>query len=143
VFAKVPVPLQVGEVGVPAAAVCHSALVRRRLPAFAQASAASYHVTLIAGETWSDGLVKELTAHVRKEIGPIASPDRRASCRMSPVKYRAAPTASEAATYVVRPGDKVQLARTDLTCTFVKDASATLSEPMKSDSPSSSSAGSD
>ena len=33
------------------------------------------YVTLIAGETWSDDLVKELTSHVRKEIGPIASPD--------------------------------------------------------------------
>jgi acetyl-CoA synthetase len=33
------------------------------------------YVTLIAGETWGDELVKELTAHVRKEIGPIASPD--------------------------------------------------------------------
>ena len=33
------------------------------------------YVTLISGETWSDELVKELTAHVRKEIGPIASPD--------------------------------------------------------------------
>ncbi len=33
------------------------------------------YVTLITGETWSDDLVKELTGHVRKEIGPIASPD--------------------------------------------------------------------
>jgi acetyl-CoA synthetase len=33
------------------------------------------YVTLISGETWSDDLVKELIAHVRKEIGPIASPD--------------------------------------------------------------------
>ena len=33
------------------------------------------YVTLMAGETWSDDLHKELVAHVRKEIGPIASPD--------------------------------------------------------------------
>jgi acetyl-CoA synthetase len=33
------------------------------------------YVTLNAGETPSDGLKKELVAHVRKEIGPIASPD--------------------------------------------------------------------
>jgi acetyl-CoA synthetase len=33
------------------------------------------YVTLNAGETWSEELRKELTAHVRKEIGPIASPD--------------------------------------------------------------------
>jgi len=33
------------------------------------------YVTLIAGEEWSEGLHKELIAHVRKEIGPIASPD--------------------------------------------------------------------
>jgi acetyl-CoA synthetase len=33
------------------------------------------YVTLISGETWSDELRKELIAHVRKEIGPIASPD--------------------------------------------------------------------
>jgi len=33
------------------------------------------YVTLISGQTWSDDLVKELIAHVRKEIGPIASPD--------------------------------------------------------------------
>jgi acetyl-CoA synthetase len=33
------------------------------------------YVTLMAGETWSDDLRKELVAHVRKEIGPIASPD--------------------------------------------------------------------
>ena len=33
------------------------------------------YVTLIAGEEFSADLVKELTAHVRKEIGPIASPD--------------------------------------------------------------------
>ncbi|WDS35073.1 acetate--CoA ligase [Pseudoxanthomonas sp.] len=33
------------------------------------------YVTLIAGEVQSDELLKELIAHVRKEIGPIASPD--------------------------------------------------------------------
>jgi len=33
------------------------------------------YVTLKAGETWSDDLKKELVAHVREEIGPIASPD--------------------------------------------------------------------
>ena len=33
------------------------------------------YVTLINGETWSEELRKELVAHVRKEIGPIASPD--------------------------------------------------------------------
>ena len=33
------------------------------------------YVTLVAGETESDALLKELVAHVRKEIGPIASPD--------------------------------------------------------------------
>ncbi len=33
------------------------------------------YVTLIAGEQWGPEMVKELTAHVRKEIGPIASPD--------------------------------------------------------------------
>jgi acetyl-CoA synthetase len=33
------------------------------------------YVTLMAGETPSDGLRKELVAWVRKEIGPIASPD--------------------------------------------------------------------
>jgi acetyl-CoA synthetase len=33
------------------------------------------YVTLIAGETPSDALKKELVAWVRKEIGPIASPD--------------------------------------------------------------------
>ena len=33
------------------------------------------YVTLNAGETPTDGLKKELVAHVRKEIGPIASPD--------------------------------------------------------------------
>ncbi len=33
------------------------------------------YVTLNAGETWSDDLRKELVAHVRQEIGPIASPD--------------------------------------------------------------------
>jgi acetyl-CoA synthetase len=33
------------------------------------------YVTLNAGETPSEGLKKELVAHVRKEIGPIASPD--------------------------------------------------------------------
>jgi acetyl-CoA synthetase len=33
------------------------------------------YVTLNAGETWSEDLRKELVAHVRKEIGPIASPD--------------------------------------------------------------------
>ncbi len=29
----------------------------------------------MAGESWSDDLHKELVTHVRKEIGPIASPD--------------------------------------------------------------------
>ncbi len=33
------------------------------------------YVTLIAGETSSEDLRKELVAHVRKEIGPIATPD--------------------------------------------------------------------
>lgn len=33
------------------------------------------YVTLNAGETWTDDMRKELIAHVRKEIGPIASPD--------------------------------------------------------------------
>ncbi|HLT45564.1 MAG TPA: acetate--CoA ligase [Luteimonas sp.] len=33
------------------------------------------YVTLVAGEQESDELLKELVAHVRKEIGPIASPD--------------------------------------------------------------------
>jgi len=33
------------------------------------------YVTLMAGEEESDGLRQELVAHVRKEIGPIASPD--------------------------------------------------------------------
>ncbi len=33
------------------------------------------YVTLITGEEWSEALHKELIAHVRKEIGPIASPD--------------------------------------------------------------------
>ena len=34
------------------------------------------YVTLMAGETGSDELRKELIAHVRKEIGAIASPDK-------------------------------------------------------------------
>jgi acetyl-CoA synthetase len=34
------------------------------------------YVTLMAGEKWSDDLHKELIAHVRKEIGAIASPDK-------------------------------------------------------------------
>ena len=34
------------------------------------------YVTLIAGLEGTDGLKKELVAHVRKEIGPIATPDR-------------------------------------------------------------------
>jgi len=33
------------------------------------------YVTLIAGETGSDALMRELQAHVRAEIGPIAKPD--------------------------------------------------------------------
>ena len=33
------------------------------------------YVTLNAGETPSEELKKELVSHVRKEIGPIASPD--------------------------------------------------------------------
>jgi acetyl-CoA synthetase len=33
------------------------------------------YVTLMAGEQWSDGLRVELRDWVRKEIGPIASPD--------------------------------------------------------------------
>jgi len=33
------------------------------------------YVTLNAGEEKSEALKKELTAHVRKEIGPIATPD--------------------------------------------------------------------
>ena len=34
------------------------------------------YVTLMAGETGNDELRKELVTHVRKEIGPIASPDK-------------------------------------------------------------------
>ena len=34
------------------------------------------YVTLMEGEVGSDELRKELVAHVRKEIGPIASPDK-------------------------------------------------------------------
>ena len=34
------------------------------------------YVTLMAGESGSDALRKELVGHVRKEIGPIASPDK-------------------------------------------------------------------
>ncbi|MCV0394233.1 MAG: acetate--CoA ligase [Rhizobiaceae bacterium] len=34
------------------------------------------YVTLMAGETGTEDLRKELVAHVRKEIGPIASPDK-------------------------------------------------------------------
>ncbi|QPC85856.1 acetate--CoA ligase [Mesorhizobium sp. NBSH29] len=34
------------------------------------------YVTLMAGEEWTDDLRKELVAHVRKEIGAIASPDK-------------------------------------------------------------------
>ncbi len=34
------------------------------------------YVTLMAGETWTDELRKDLIAHVRKEIGAIASPDK-------------------------------------------------------------------
>jgi acetyl-CoA synthetase len=34
------------------------------------------YVTLMAGEQGSDELRKELVAHVRKEIGPLASPDK-------------------------------------------------------------------
>jgi acetyl-CoA synthetase len=34
------------------------------------------YVTLKAGEAKSDELKKELVAHVRKEIGPIATPDK-------------------------------------------------------------------
>ena len=34
------------------------------------------YVTLMAGDKESDSLRKELVAHVRKEIGPIASPDK-------------------------------------------------------------------
>jgi acetyl-CoA synthetase len=33
------------------------------------------YVTLMAGETSSDGLLKELRDWVRRDIGPIASPD--------------------------------------------------------------------
>lgn len=33
------------------------------------------YITLKTGETWNDDIRKELVAHVRKEIGPIASPD--------------------------------------------------------------------
>ncbi len=33
------------------------------------------YVTLNAGDVWSEELRKDLVAHVRKEIGPIASPD--------------------------------------------------------------------
>jgi len=34
------------------------------------------YVTLMTGETWSEDLKKDLIAHVRKEIGPLASPDK-------------------------------------------------------------------
>ena len=34
------------------------------------------YVTLMAGETGSDNLRKDLVAHVRKEIGPFATPDK-------------------------------------------------------------------
>jgi acetyl-CoA synthetase len=34
------------------------------------------YVTLMAGVTWSEDLRKELVAHVRKEIGAIAAPDK-------------------------------------------------------------------
>jgi acetyl-CoA synthetase len=34
------------------------------------------YVTLMAGETGSDDLRKDLVAHVRKEIGPFATPDK-------------------------------------------------------------------
>jgi acetyl-CoA synthetase len=34
------------------------------------------YVTLMDGEEGSDALRRELVAHVRKEIGPIASPDK-------------------------------------------------------------------
>jgi acetyl-CoA synthetase len=34
------------------------------------------YVTLMAGEEGSEELKKELVAHVRSEIGPIASPDK-------------------------------------------------------------------
>ncbi|MBL8907843.1 MAG: acetate--CoA ligase [Rhizobiales bacterium] len=34
------------------------------------------YVTLMAGEAWSEDLKKDLIAHVRKEIGPLASPDK-------------------------------------------------------------------
>ncbi len=34
------------------------------------------YVTLMAGETGSDELRKDLVAHVRKEIGPLATPDK-------------------------------------------------------------------
>jgi acetyl-CoA synthetase len=34
------------------------------------------YVTLMAGESGTEDLRKELVAHVRKEIGPIASPDK-------------------------------------------------------------------
>jgi len=34
------------------------------------------YVTLNSGETKSDDLKKELVQHVRKEIGPIATPDK-------------------------------------------------------------------
>jgi acetyl-CoA synthetase len=34
------------------------------------------YVTLMAGESGSDALRKELVGHVRKEIGPLASPDK-------------------------------------------------------------------
>lgn len=33
------------------------------------------YITLIIGEYGDDGLKKDLVAHVRREIGPIASPD--------------------------------------------------------------------
>ena len=34
------------------------------------------YVTLMTGHEWSESLRKDLVAHVRKEIGAIASPDK-------------------------------------------------------------------
>jgi acetyl-CoA synthetase len=34
------------------------------------------YVTLMAGEAGDDALRKDLVAHVRKEIGPLATPDK-------------------------------------------------------------------
>ena len=49
------------------------------------------YVTLMAGQEPSDDLKKQLVAHVRTEIGPIASPDK---IQFSPVCRKPAPARS-------------------------------------------------